>query len=143
MKPLSPQEVQEQKQAGIPDEVYQVFNTLIIEDWDGHGAVVRQDTAVNKIVEVMKVSRHDIFKRGWLNVERAYIKEGWKVEYDKPGYNESYEATFTFTKMKPSADGSVSAHWVLNQLAGMSFPEVGGAYDWIKNCLKSQGLILP
>lgn len=30
---------------------------------------------------------------------------------------------------------SVSTEWVLNQLAGMKFPEQGGAYDFIKKCL--------
>jgi len=30
---------------------------------------------------------------------------------------------------------SVSTHWILSQLAGMKFPEQGGAYDFIKKCL--------
>lgn len=29
----------------------------------------------------------------------------------------------------------ISTAWVLNQLAGMSFPTQGGAYDFIKKCL--------
>ncbi len=32
----------------------------------------------------------------WLNVEELYRAQGWTVTYDKPGYNESYPATFTF-----------------------------------------------
>ncbi len=32
---------------------------------------------------------------------------------------------------------SVSAAWVLNQLAGMSFRPQGGAYDYMKSCLSS------
>ncbi len=34
----------------------------------------------------------------WLDVEDVYREAGWVVEYDKPGYCESYEATFTFKK---------------------------------------------
>lgn len=33
--------------------------------------------------------------------------------------------------------GSVSAAYVLNQLAGMKFPEQGGAYDYMKRCFES------
>lgn len=36
----------------------------------------------------------------WLNFEGAYRRAGWKVEFDKPGYNESYPATFKFTAYK-------------------------------------------
>lgn len=32
---------------------------------------------------------------------------------------------------------AVSIDWVLNQLAGMKFPEQGGAYDFIKQCWES------
>jgi hypothetical protein len=43
------------------------------------------------------VERGEIFHRGWLDVEDAYRAEGWTVVYDKPGYNESYAASFTFS----------------------------------------------
>lgn len=35
-----------------------------------------------------------------------------------------------------SQSKAVSLDWVLNQLAGMSFPKVGGAYDFIKDSAK-------
>lgn len=31
---------------------------------------------------------------------------------------------------------AVSAQWVVNQLAGLSFPIRGGAYDYMKRCLE-------
>jgi len=42
------------------------------------------------------LNRAEIFDKGWLNVEEVYRAAGWAVEYDKPGFNESYSATFTF-----------------------------------------------
>jgi len=39
----------------------------------------------------------DIDKNNWLDVGKIYENAGWKVEYDRPGFNESYEATFSFT----------------------------------------------
>lgn len=41
---------------------------------------------------------------------------------------------------KPSEEGGVSPTWVLNQLAGMTFPSQGGAYDFMKRCLYSMGV---
>lgn len=32
----------------------------------------------------------------------------------------------------------VSFDWVLSQLAGMSFPEPGGAYEYMKGCFEAQ-----
>jgi hypothetical protein len=33
-----------------------------------------------------------------MDVEDVYQKAGWEVEFDKPGYNEDYEANFKFSK---------------------------------------------
>lgn len=30
----------------------------------------------------------------------AYQAAGWKITYDKPGHNETYNATFTFAKRR-------------------------------------------
>jgi hypothetical protein len=46
------------------------------------------------------LNRNEIFKKGWLDVEEIYGKAGWKVEYDKPGYNEDYAAHFIFTNRR-------------------------------------------
>jgi hypothetical protein len=96
--PISPKEVASRKEASIPDEVFEVFNDLISQNWDGHRATVSQDDAVRQIAKKMGVSRGEAFNKGWLDVEDSYRKKGWKVEYDKPGYNESYSAFFVFKK---------------------------------------------
>ena len=36
--------------------------------------------------------------------------------------------------------GGVSAHWVLNQLSGMTFPVQGQAYDFMKKSMKAGGI---
>ena len=35
---------------------------------------------------------------------RFMAARGWEVEYDKPAYNETYAASFTFTKPKDTKD---------------------------------------
>ena len=88
--PISPKEAKSGKH--IPDEVFEVFNDLIREG----GGTVKQGVAVARISAKMGVTRSQIFERGWLDVEDAYRAKGWKVDFDKPGFNESYEAYFTF-----------------------------------------------
>lgn len=57
-----------------------------------------QNEAVALIASRMDVDRNTVFKNKWLDVESLFENEGWKVNYDKPGYCESYEASFKFTR---------------------------------------------
>ena len=40
------------------------------------------------------------FDYNWLNIEKIYEDAGWAVKYDKPAYNESYDAYFIFREKK-------------------------------------------
>lgn len=99
--PIKPEDVAVEKQRTIPDEVFSSFNELIAQKWDGHSATIKQDDVVALIVK-KGLSKKEISDKGWLDVEDAYRSFGWYVEYDKPGYNESYPATFTFKRKSKS-----------------------------------------
>jgi len=96
VQPITPDQVNERRVVALPDEILEVFNELIVEKWDGCRATIKQDDLVERIVSRLDVERHQVFKKGWLNVEGIYRDAGWRVLYDKPGYNESYPATFEF-----------------------------------------------
>ncbi len=93
VRPLKPSEIVEAKKESIPDQVFEAFNELIAENWRGSSATFRL-SEVHKLVN----KKLGGCKLGWLDVEPVYRKQGWKVDYDAPGYNESYPATFTFSK---------------------------------------------
>jgi len=97
-KPITPDEVEALQEQVLPDAVFDVFNELIAKHWSGHDAVVIQDEAVNRITERLSCARGEVFAKGYLDVESAYRKAGWYVKYDKPGYNESYQAFFRFQR---------------------------------------------
>ena len=99
--PIKPGEVVKQKKESFPDEVFEAFNELIGEKFSGYCAQFKQDSVVVRMVQ-KGLSRADIFDKGWLDVEDVYRTHGWDVEYDSPGYNESYSATFKFTPRKKS-----------------------------------------
>jgi hypothetical protein len=100
-KPIKPDEVDELKTASIPDEVFAAFNARIAENWDGSSSSFTQTDVVASILTRMPaMTSSELFKKGWLDVEESYRAVGWSVEYDKPGYCEEYEATFTFKKKR-------------------------------------------
>jgi hypothetical protein len=93
-KPISPDEVVKT----LPDEVIISFNELISEKLVRGTAQFTQKEAIARILTKMDTTRQEIFNKGWLDIEDVYNAVGWKVAYDSPAYDESYEAHFTFRK---------------------------------------------
>ncbi len=95
VKPISPSTVTKK----VPDVIIEVFNALIREQWDGEQAHIKQDNAVREILKRdSSMTRGEIFAKGMLDVESLYESMGWVVEYDKPGYSETYGAYYVFRK---------------------------------------------
>ena len=96
VKPITPADAAGQKQKSFPDAVFVAFNEIIATSFvDGCA-----DFTVAEVVKLMVskgLSEKDISDRHWLDVEAVYEKAGWHVVYDRPGFNESYEANFAFT----------------------------------------------
>jgi hypothetical protein len=115
--PYTPAEAAAASKNRIPDFVINAFNDLIAEKLYNGKAVIKQEEAIEAILKLMpsseqsvthegirgeavrdlKKDRAKIFSRHWLDVEPLYRDQGWSVEFDKPGYNESYDGFFTFT----------------------------------------------
>lgn len=96
-EPITPQLATRVKEINIPEPVINTFNWLIGEAFDGHRAIVYQKEVVEKLV-ASGIPRSEIFAKHYLDVEKLYERAGWIVEYDKPAYNEEYDAFFKFTK---------------------------------------------
>jgi hypothetical protein len=105
VKPIKPSEVIKKKEESIPDEVFEAFNEMIAETFDGYSSHFQMKKVASLALKKLKVTKpkttiNDIFDNDWLDVEKIYEKAGWDVVYDKAGYNETYEDTFEFTKKK-------------------------------------------
>lgn len=94
-KPIRPDQVGATQAQYIPEAVFDVVNELIASNFTNGYATIKQKDIVSRL-EASGYDRQDIFNKGYLNFEEAYRAEGWDVEYDKPAYNESYDATFDF-----------------------------------------------
>jgi hypothetical protein len=99
VKPIRPDEVILKKQESIPDGIFEAFNELIVENFDGHSAVIKLEAVKNLArTKIPDIPTNTMFEKHWFDVEDIYRKEGWGVEFDKPGYNENYEPYFVFKK---------------------------------------------
>lgn len=94
IKPITPSQAKGSRV--LPDQVMIVWNDAITLNLCGGHATIKQKDIVDQLMATMKASRQEVFDNKWLNVEEIFRAVGWKVTYDKPGYNESYDAAFTF-----------------------------------------------
>lgn len=95
VQPIAADEIAGMRTLSMPSTVLTVFNQLIVKNFTEKSATVYQKEVVALMVAA-GLSRADIFANHWLDVEDVYRKVGWTVEYDKPGWNESYDAFFVF-----------------------------------------------
>lgn len=105
-RPVTPEEASNRKENFIPEFVIEAFNELIIKGFINNTVTIRQDAIIDLIKEKAGSNKYlnkdlissEILENKWLNIEDTYRKYGWGVYYDRPGYNEDYHPTFTFTK---------------------------------------------
>ena len=103
VEPIRPDQVVQKKQDSLPDEVIEAFNELIGQNWNGSFSSVTVESAIQRIITKMTVNdkplnRSDVFRLGDLEVEDVYRAKGWKVVFDKDGWDESYESRYEFTR---------------------------------------------
>lgn len=100
VKPITPEEAGFAKAGVLPVEVLKTWNEMIIVKVSNGVARITQDQIIAALMKTTGVEREAVFKSGWLEIEDLYRAVGWDVDYDKPGYNESYQPIFTFSKGK-------------------------------------------
>lgn len=96
--PITPAKVRELRVNIIPEEIFEAFNECILKYWDGSEAAFSLAE-----VSILAASKLDdgignLFKKKYFDVEEIYEKEGWKVIFERPGYNEPGEAMFYFSE---------------------------------------------
>lgn len=100
--PITPKEAKQKAQTAIPSFIIQAVNDLIcLKIGSNDSVVIKQDDILEQAGAGLNKPefRRQIYDNKWLDIEDLYVKFGWKVEYDKPAYCESYPATFKFTKL--------------------------------------------
>jgi hypothetical protein len=99
----SPEEVRAQKINFLPPEVVEAVNELLAKNWSGYSATVMISEMKALASQKMRTNGSpnlgkDFNKEGWYDFEPIFEDKGWKVMCDSPGYNESGETHWVFTK---------------------------------------------
>lgn len=97
-QPIRPSEMSKARAKSLPGEVIDVFNQLIVREWDGRQSVVLEKEVCRLIASRLGISSDEVYRRRLLDVEDTYRAAGWMVVYDQPAYCESYDAYFVFLK---------------------------------------------
>jgi hypothetical protein len=100
-KAITPEEILNNLENIIPSFVFEAINNLLKNKFRGNSVTIKQDEIIAEISRLKPgLNRNDIFEKKWLDFEKVYNKSGWSVTFDKPSYNETYDANFTFKPKK-------------------------------------------
>lgn len=98
-KPVSPIEAINLKKTKIPNEVIEAFNEALITNAGSDTIVIYQKDIV-ALIEKRGLEANTVYQNRWLDIEELYREYGWKVKYDKPCFNETFDAHFIFKPRK-------------------------------------------
>lgn len=93
MPAISPKEVKKRKLSKIPEVVFTAVNSFLER---GHRKIYQTELLAKLKTLAPEINSSEYFDNGWLDFEPKYRAQGWAVEYDKPGYCETYDANWTF-----------------------------------------------
>ena len=99
--PITPQEILDDLQNIIPSFVFEAINNLLKKKFRGDSVIIKQKEIISEIMKLEKgYTSQDIYDNKWMDFEKVYRDNGWNVSYDKPAYNENYDAYFKFSSKK-------------------------------------------
>ena len=86
----------------IPQSIILAVNELLTEKYRGTGEVsIKQKDIIERVLSIDDtLTKNIIFEKKYMDFEDLYRKSGWSVSYDKPSYDENYDAYFIFNKNK-------------------------------------------
>jgi len=98
---IKPSDIMDNLNTIIDPAVIQAVNEILKEKFRGDSVTILQKEIVSRAIKINpKLTSDILYKNHHLDFEPIFRKAGWSVRYDKPGYNESYEATFEFRSNK-------------------------------------------
>lgn len=107
IQPFSPAEAKKAKVDSLPKELIQAVNELLAERYKDYGTINIKlkdiKARCRKILGIDEMFSSDDPMNSWptgvWDFEPVYERFGWKVSYDKPGFNESYDSFYIFKKV--------------------------------------------
>lgn len=79
----------------IPEEILGIVNDFLVARVHRKSFIISQQEIVDKL-SLTSITEAEALDKGWFDFEDAYRRRGWRVTYDRPGFNESYGAFWRF-----------------------------------------------
>jgi hypothetical protein len=98
-KPFTPDEARRNKAVVMPPEVIASVNELLSEKFSTR-ITITKDELIDRIMSKMAITRQEIIKLGFLDIETVYEDAGWVVKFDSPAYDENYTPFYIFERRK-------------------------------------------
>lgn len=101
--PITPNEVLENRIYKIHPSIIKIVNDILSQRFThkDSSVVIKQKEIVDKFQELHPdFSREKLYDEKHMDFEYEFRKFGWDVAYDRPGYNENYEAFYKFSIKK-------------------------------------------
>lgn len=97
-RPITPAEAETLRLESIPDFVIESFNEMITKNLSQGLARFTHNEVMALIVPKLSgnLTRESIYKNSCNDIAKLFREAGWKVDFDRPGYNESYEPFWVF-----------------------------------------------
>lgn len=101
VKPISPKEIMGDLEEIIPPAIIQAVNNLLKKKYRGSTVSIKQEEIVKEAIRIdSSLTSAKIYDNKWMDFEPIFRKSGWIVSYDKPGWDENYDAFFQFKPKK-------------------------------------------
>lgn len=102
IEPISPDQAKEGKPKTVPWMIIQAVNELLTEGWQGDGRSIQLD--LNTIIDRAcgldsRLTRQEVFRNKWLDIEDTYRAKGWTVSYESSDYTDSRQ--YAYLKFTP------------------------------------------
>jgi hypothetical protein len=97
-RPVTPPEAAALKHAVIPPAVLAAFNKLILLHWEGTYAEFPATDVLPAVSRENSSLAPGLVSAAIAGIAPAYRAAGWSVTFDRPGYNETYEAHWIFRR---------------------------------------------
>lgn len=94
--PIRPDDIIKYKD--FPNGVIEAFNKMIVKKWDGRQSTFTLGEVEKLAVAYTGLTPNELYDAHLMDVEPLYRLYGWKVTFDKSGFNEPYPDRFIFEK---------------------------------------------
>lgn len=98
VEPIKPKDIIDNLDDIIHPAVIKAVNALLKEQYRGGTVTIKLKEVISRAKQICPdLSPQEMEDKKHLDFEPVFRKAGWKVTYDQPGWDETYDSYFEFS----------------------------------------------